>query len=767
MEVETSANTTELSIDYNSFVKSKHPNFYVQKNTKFDDEKLDTILEDWFESIDFFKNTFPNIILFRNHEGQEIKESDLKIYLLENETDAKVDDLQKRYTNTIFLNQSGLRQSRQFYIKKILSHSLLPNTINQKFKESNSDLFFNIYLETISSILSQGFYFEEDEEITPIDSTQVLNTITEFSNEKINILKNYPINSRIVKAFLKYNRKDFDDFIINIIHLNNLCFIARNRLLFPNKEINDKEYLSKASSFFKELINNEDTKVSEDELKKDYKIFMQIIKEDLYLIDINHRIGWIDNEFIFFGNLNPSHLSSEQVKWIKEYCVSKNSKKSQQKILFDRDKIYNNENSHELIDLVIHLNDFIMSINEKKEFLNQLEALQNDTEFMQKIKLSRLSIINGFKSNYTLIQYFTKEHIDGIIFDNLYNSYTDFLSIIRSGTPSKLHSIEDLINLPSKDIIEELTRVPNKEELSYFLTNQKSEELNLEKIIIDHTLLKNFLHFYHLLSIIRVSKKYKNYYPETYRNAKAQLQIVIKDPLKEINENDFEYYLNLFFNPFNYFIHKINKFWKYEYDISAYILDYYNIRDKKGSCYFKSYNSSTLSNTNSTNTPLICLKTHYKVTNLIFFTLSHEVGHHLQYTGDFYQYFPDILSNNAKKMGKELEADMFAGFYNNHNLGLHLNSEEIKKVIKYIDLNLGGIKNFEESSDPHGTAEQRKRAYLLGVHLSKSDRWKIITVNTKKELHKEFDRIYTKSDYLRNLDLLEEMDKELFLEMDN
>ena len=335
-------------------------------------------------------------------------------------------------------------------------------------------------------------------------------------------------------------------------------------------------------------------------------------------------------------------------------------------------------------------------------------------------------------------------------------SFLDFVYQLQNNKAPDI-PLNDRFEAKNSNTILEISKVPTTNEIKLFIGNSKlSEDQILENKAI---LLRNFLHFRHLLSLYKFTYHTQNKYPKFFQEIRQKLEQFTGNPLININNFEYEKYMGEFFTPFKYEVNKIADFWQYEYDQWSTFIDHYDIIVNQGSCYYSDLTGKLRTQNEQTNSKIaksiiysttLISKGNESIEAILNFILGHETGHHLQFSNEIYKDFYGI-DLKAKHMGAELEADMYSGFYAAHSDGLALHPNELEDI-KSIAMSLGDdTTDYINSEDPHGSDLQRLKACQLGISLAKHNKFLTVTKQTKFELHNLFKEIYESTNYLRDI----------------
>ena len=742
----TVSEDSEITLD--NFKSTKYPNIFISKHINLDEKYLDDTYKYLMNFCDFMESNFSNNIVLEDESKIDFK--NLKIYFTAADAFTRA-KYKEKYPNIFFsMKINMLRIHNAFFLSDFF------NFIS-KFNKKSETSFLALHKKQIvyalhSLFVNSQFYTHKKPDSFP---ELLQSDSSEWMIENENLSPYLLNNTFKTKLNGKGSRRNFYTFCYNIIQLKNLINLIKISYLTHENEITENKEDSELHDFIKKIKNNlNDSNINSDTIITKLKLYEE--REKLYLLDYeirgeyetlnqDYRLYYFDNTLIFI----PKSLKSINLHWLKKYADTQwnlNEELNKNIIL-----IHNTETDDTAPKL-----PKLLTIKVRSD----ISSISNEIIFMHKLKYA-YPISEKFKQIYSGIHEFSEENINNMNLDDLITSYKLFGSLLDSPRKKDLYAIcnvPELLDRPFLNIETNFLNPPTYHELIFFL--DKANWNNLKTLTPDkkENYVENFLHFRHLLTSTRIAKRYKHLNPKPYIFLKNALIKFLENPLQRIPHNEFQSFMEFFFNPFNFFTDKVKNFWKYKYEISAYLLDYYNI-NRRGSCIYSHYNSKTLNpvpNTKVKPLMLLTFRNFQTVNFMLYITLNHELGHHLQQSEGFiHSFITDSIKVN--NMGSELETDMYAGFYAHHFLGLDLNSNQIIEMSKLIEKHYGDRNpDFRSLADPHGEGYQRKRAYLLGANLAKLPQWKNVTANTKLELHKTFKKIYLNTDYLRRLDMYPE-----------
>ena len=736
---------------------SSYPNIYVEKGTGFNQRNLEESYRALGNIYNFLEIYFPDFI---SKLGITSKK-DIKIYFTDSEE--VTEKLTQKYPKNVFIKSFFL----QYLFYQKCSFQIIKRLLSVVHR--NNETFSQNDLEDLSRVIYRLFEMstywscENKKEL----SRTKLHEVYQLARTPPRVVGNIKVNDSILRAIfkLKIDKKEslggIEGFSDNIFHLMNLIEIARiNFLRFSEIEICTKS-LTNVDEFIENLKLGK--RVSAEKLKLTSEIFLnQNQKPQDYYLKTFFKI-YLFKEKVFF--VYPA-IKDINFEWLTEYAEHElkfNPKRNKNFIIVNPEaRSYLDSNLDHIC--MIRVPENISEIDQKEEFIQAINKITK-SKFIEGLTVKDNVYKNAFIKYYNQIGRFSESNLQDMDFTDLVESYKLFIQVLflPSSNLSSINTLDELIDFPKSDKGVGLIKAPKEDEIRFFLQNVERERLNLFLSSDSEILMKNFLHFRHLLTTVRIAKEYRSLDSQLYGYLKRELKEFLNNPLKEQRDAEYLAKMSLFFNPFDHFLEKIKNFWNYKYDISAYILDHYKLMKDGGSCLINNFSHSKLKGTirSGGRTPLMYLRfgSHETVDFLIKVVLSHEIGHHLQGSGNFVNFFTTTYDQKVDRMGSELEADMYAGFYGHHSDGLNLTRNEIIEISNltkkyYGDTNL----NFRDSEDPHGRGYQRKYAYLLGANFSKLPKWKHINFDTKERLHEEFKDIYLNTSYLRNPELYPEIE---------
>ena len=351
------------------------------------------------------------------------------------------------------------------------------------------------------------------------------------------------------------------------------------------------------------------------------------------------------------------------------------------------------------------------------------------------------AVISEIQEAHSLMR--AKDFLKTLGFDSIKNSYFDFLNLLCEKEPNSFDEGKDESEGEIKDlsgILKDHKNIfPNlSKKVLLFLKKRLHSENILDDLLKNpKSYLKNFIYFYRLLkgiSIMEGSKEFDS--KDNYANTISKLESFIENPQKVLEDKEILKSLHTYFQPLDFLKDKIYYFWNHKRGIDCLVFDlpsskhysYYEENDSSGFVFIK----------------ILPENITYEQPCCLWYLLSHEFGHHLQLSSLFYNEF-DIkprdatITDKKKYMFSELEADMFAGFFLAHPDGLSLSQERLSLCEQYVyDIGDDCSVQLKDRNAPHGSGEQRKNAFLIGIKLSKLARFKTVTTETKLSLHKYF-----------------------------
>ena len=663
--------------------------------------------------------------------------------------------------NSLIISKDDFEDTREL-IEAILR---MPNfDYAWEFLSKETEGIFNTkesYIRSLSDFINQAFksFNGNLRKIQKFDFTVdcFLNLNNSNENHKNEIILNERIG-QFIFSNLKNNKgyisSDIKILIQQFTHLCHLVFYARCTLYFS--DFSDREFIKRNFHTVEGFLDSNSFEVALDE--SIYASVRQKFYESVRL--------YKGKKINYYNRLD---ILSLEDKILKDKALE---------IEYSKDKLaFISEIWRKTLNRFRIENPNIRDINkplvlvteEEVKFLNNEEdcfCITKDMSRLEEKELARLfsisienSWLNSQKGNLFLDEYRLlpklKENFNNHDLHALINCHKYFVSSIlrKNITTKSINSIEELVRNSEPNLIQNLTTLPNKEDITFFLSKSKKKQ-SLSDIIDNKLYVRNFLHFRHLLTILRIYDKLKDRDDTLYHYVFQKMEKLLRDPLVQVEESDFIATMSLFFNPFDIYLEKLNAFWDFEYPIHSYFIDYYSYRKEKASCYFHNMPRINLERNKQDKLPIVLLSSRSEKTikEWLYFTLSHEIGHHIQHSSNFHQKFT-VDTKEAKYIGKELEADMFAGFFLAHEEGLSLSLEEQKSLAEglYLRRKAKCVDPFMSNKKPHGSPEQRKRAFILGCKLANFPSLKERSRETKMDLHALFNEIYVSTEYLTNL----------------
>ena len=722
------------------FKETKYSNFHIEKNSKIEEKYIEDFHKEWTDFTFFIESQFTS---FLSYDTQKNPLSKVNIFFIGTYSAEPISEKE----NTIFVRENILYN---------------PNNINSIFdkllkRNPELDLFpkpcplYHKLNEDLSEVVYDLFSIyksiEKKEEVAKDDQIIDKNPL-----EKLHISLDHPIlvsdlKDLYLQRLTKTKIGDFNTFKTEIFSLLVNLDLAR-LAIYEEQDINHlKDILSKIEALSKRIKASSATPLNE--LKEAIKVLEnENIKIEHETFSQKYQKGFHWYLETFF----PIQIEDKII--FIEYSVSKMNKS----ILHNYIKTLNTDK--EIIVITSKGKDTKLFNSGKVqiiEFDNELINAKSEASFNESV--GDLPTRNLIRDMYSKIPEFLIENLNSMNLDNLTICLNRFFDLIKQTDSYKtsIASVDNLIDYPLGSDLLTLLKAPKSPEITFFLKN-----INRDKIVNTpkEQYVINFVHFHHLLVGTRIAKEYRHIDADKYFQLKKALELFLENPLREISENEFQYYAEFFFNPFNSIITKVFNFWKPKYQLSAYLLDPYEIEKNKGSCIYKNCYHEKLKTVTSKGVKRFMYLSGIfceSVKIMTDFTLLHELGHHLQFSEDFFHSFIEN-KDKVNNMGSELEADMYAGFCGAHKKGFNLSRESIIEASEFLDKKYGDKNpDFENSENPHGMGYQRLRAYFLGVNLAKHSAWEVVNDKTKIKLHEKFKDIYLKTDYLRNLELYPEV----------
>ena len=752
--------------DDNIVATSNKNIFLISNEVKVNSIDLDSLSNRINQYIDFFKTTFPN-----DDVGDLL--ANTKFYIADDD-ELQLDSKEGIVLSSIWLDYylegEGCFDTSEYLMFKIISSTLFERQFIDV--ERSPEMFFDskfthahFYSKMIYSLFRAKYCTIEPIDIKDYTYGVHLNmdrTNQNFSWDYLpfrlhpNIFLEVFSKNKNIKNLIS---KDLSSMFKIYHHLMKLSVYSRYRFYKSTEIEKIKNSIKNLNSFvealktkatYEELVNNIDSNSHE------YTSFFE--KGDLlddfveYTYCHDYEIFDVDRKILISENIELS--DGDKAKLLDGF----NPNNSLIYLIGDSDGL---DKSKYWQDLVITKNS-----DNKARFSFPLP---------QDYKLKTI-----FKEEYSKNPEF-KKVVQNANFDNLLSSYKLFLNLLAGNQVDEpvnqrdINSLDDLIDLPSLSRNQDAAREPTLAELFFFLKDIDSNSfLETVKLYEQRYYIRNFLHFRHLLSLTRFSVHNQDFDKrESYFQNKQKLESLVKKPLSPISDAYYLREMENFFKPFSYVVDRLDDFWNYTVPLRLAFYDYYKVNGKSKTCYYGDYKSVNIANTDNFSS-LISIST----------IIPHEVGHHIQASrsinldyavpkemdsiqkqkrrGKKYLLEHFLSKGSYSKMARELEADMYAGFFAGHSEGLNigLHSSYLKSVLRLLETSFGDAaagfrsEDFENFKNPHGNVKERSRAYLLGVNLSRLPEYQIQDKQTKMRLHEYFKSIYVKSDYLRNLDLI-------------
>ena len=745
-------NTINLSSEEkleDRFKETKYSNFHIEKNSKIKEKYIEDFHKEWTDFTLFIESQFTSLPSYDSQKNPLIK---VNIFYIGNYSEEPISDDE----NTIFVRESVLYSPANVkrIFDKLLRRSpefdLLPNT-RALYPDFNGNLSTVIY-----DLFSIYKSIEKKEEVAKDDQIIDKNPL-----EKLHISLDHPIlvsylSDLYLQRLTTTKIGDFNTFkteILSILVNRDLARLAIYEqqninhlkvILLINEAISKRIKTSSATplSELKEamkVLENENIKIEYETFSKNHKNDFKWYIESYPAIKIEDKIILLNKSL---GKINKSNIHNyiKTLNTDKEIIVI--TPKGTDTNLFNSGKV-------QII-----------------EFDNEVINAKSEASFNERV--GDVATRNIIRDLYSKIQVFSIENLNSMNLDNLtFYLKQSFHLLKQDSYDTFIETVDDLIDYRKEDYASNtllkapnlitLLKAPKKEEINFFLKNVNKDKIvktPKEQYVI------NFVHFHHLVFGARVAKDYRHINANKYFQLKKALELFLENPLREISENEFQYYAEFFFNPFNSIITKVFNFWKPKYQLSAYLLDAYDIEKEKGTCIYYNISHKKLKTVSSKGVKRFMYLNgvdDVSIEIITNFDILHELGHHLQFSEGFIHSFVEN-KDKVNNMGSELEADMYAGFCGAHKKGFNLSRESIIEAAQWMSATYGDANpDFENSKDPHGMGYQRLRAYFLGVNLAKHSAWQIVNAETKIKLHEKFKDIYLKTDYLRNLELYPEV----------
>ena len=730
----------------------KYTNIHIHKDFKVTDKELEEFKIEFDKRVDLLYDKFEDAEALFGKTRESLKSGKLRINLTASYKKKNYDSEIKKYPNICFLGGEVIRNGFKIY------KNLLPFFFQPQTTEPNLKLDYNSFL---SDNLEKLFFSDSNEIAEDLKDFDLFNFNS--INTDINSTSISPkvMNAIFLNSFRKPEVKlRFKKFQENIIHLAHLISIYKISICEDEPFSENENKLIQLKTFIGRLKSNNNLEIDNQIFQKITKSFNTAYSEivpkiksysstyDWILIRNTKEIRiFVDRDFTDEVKANPT-FSDLMEEYLKTYHKLKKGKMNIFIIYSDTDS-YDEAFSEKYNNIIVYFNQLFSS-----KSITEIKKQLIRNEYRRYIEKNPI-----FRKYYRQIRLFTEEHLDEMHLDMLLKSYYTLFTLSKETDlkSPKIQNLDELIDFKKSDLGIKLTEAPNEDELTYFLKKTTKEQLNKFDLDNPEQYTKNFLHFRHLLTNVRLAKGYKYLTSGYYVKLRFDLKNFLEDPLGEITDQDFESQMQFFFNPFTHFTNKIKEFWEFEYDLRAYILNHYHIQNTLGSCMWGNYPGFYDSKVHKSNkrNPLLNLSFNKTMTmkSMLNSILPHELGHHLQQSGNYIYDSSFGESPKVRQMASELEADMYAGFYAAHRDGFNLPKNELLKTSEDMYKNFGDPQeDLEKSMAPHGMGYQRKRAYLLGMHLAKLPRFQTVSKLTIYILHSRFIDVYKKTNYLRNIE---------------
>ena len=553
---------------------------------------------------------------------------------------------------------------------------------------SNKDV-FNRFIDKglgsfflINPLLLENIYFHLQETMDKRHYASYFSSLKDHSSVNETLIKYYWINyiSKLKDKVVKFY-KEFELYY----------------LLIPLSEI------------YEEIFHENNDKIRKENLTT-FPLIYRILKKTLYY-DLSPKN---ENKACC---LSAYYLQKESPEIIESIKAS--NYQSIRTLFQDRSDFFINQ-AIEAFELGCKLTETC----ETRDIQVLIKKLDNEQNFINPIR-------ELYKSAYP--SEFLDNYINNINFIDLSASYGFFYFLLEANKPDNnssipiINDVDGLIYGTNRTFLNGFIEgAPSQAEITYFLQNIDKNNLGT---IDQKKALKNFLHFRHLLASARIAKEYTAEYQHRFDELKEKLNSLLSNPLQEISEEYFKNQTTFYFQPFDDYLNRLEKFWGIPNCTFCSFFDHYNALKNKWSYIYYDYSDALPSGVNrpKRNKPFIYLnnKRNKTIKSMLGFVLPHEVGHYLQHSHglDMESGFGTI-SEKEKSMLKELEADMFAGYFSTYLQGLDSNNQ--KKVIKDIyrmgdyQTSRGGIwiASFEQVNDPHGSGVARQEAFTQGIRFA-------------------------------------------------
>ena len=717
---------------------------YIEKGINLQDSEIEYLRVEWLQAINFIETKFKNPTIFEDENGEKIDPKEMSLYITNEKNEALRGQLKSKEAKILIFKKDEIKSFD--VIQKILELTF----IKKAALTNEKDLY--------TAALNNAFYNMIPLQILWNRETKKKDELRELSHPYGFLNISYELLNEIALSRLqKHNSLGYlHSFVKNLIHLMNLCHIAKMGIYRAIDKETSKKRLGNFLKFIDDFKTEKKLIVEEDIFEETQRILLEEHKIYNTKFEKDHTLNYypyalyVYDSNIFFVQHEFPDINTD---WLNEYAkqLPQNDPNRKRHIFIEIHKEKYADKNELPNEIHLELCQSTLNITDQEFFFTEIDRLQVE----KKIKSLKATDFNPLlRTAYSKFTHFSEKNLELMDLEKIVNSSHNFLALLNTKTvsQSKITTLEELINFPQSDILLNLSKPPNRDELKFFLKNSNETSLQLQKLSDFEVPLKNFLHFHHLLTSTRIVNQFKDMDNRLYEDLRSKLEKLLENPLAEITEDEFLEQMTVFFKPFDFLMKKLEEFWKYKHQLSGYMLDYYNI----GKIYSDSYiiyneESLNLESNSTGDKPFIFLKPNKLTMNsLLYFSIPHEVGHHLQFSCNFWKSF-DYNLDKANCMGSELEANMFAGFFTSHEEGLNLSQEQFKAIRKFVGTRGDGFDNFEDEECLHGLPSENEKAYGLGQTFARvSFKKETIDSNTPQKLHEEFKKIFRKTNYLKN-----------------